>query len=332
MIREWRGISAETFRDEIAAAERPAVLRGLVRDWPVVRAGSQSPRLLSDYLLRFDSGLAAKTLVGPPAIKGRFFYNDDLKSLNFERREENLRPALERLLAHLDDPDPPALAIQAASARDYLPGFADENRNPILGAEIGPRLWIGNRITVATHFDPMLNIACVAAGRRRFTLFPPEQIGNLYIGPLDLTPAGAPVSLVSVTDPELERFPRYSQARAACETAELEPGDAIFIPYLWWHHVESLDPFNVLVNYWWDPAPSASIKPFVSIFHAMAAVAGLPPDQRRAWRAFFDHYVFRLDAEPGAHLPQDSQGLIAAMSPGLAKRIRAMLLDMLKQP
>ena len=34
-------------------------------------------------------------------------------------------------------------------------------------------------------------------------------------------------------------------------SAELQPGDAIFIPSLWWHQVESLSAVNGLVNYWW---------------------------------------------------------------------------------
>jgi hypothetical protein len=172
----------------------------------------------------------------------------------------------------------------------------------------------------------------VAAGRRRFTLFPPEQISNLYIGPLDLTPAGAPVSLVSVTRPEFDRYPRFGHALAAAQSAELEPGDAIYIPYLWWHHVESLERFNVLVNYWWDPAPAAHAKPFVSIFHAMLAISALPADQRRAWRAHFDHYVFRLEGEPGAHLPAASQGLVAPMTPELARQMQTMLADSFRRP
>ena len=45
----------------------------------------------------------------------------------------------------------------------------------------------------------------MVAGRRRFTLFPPEQVANLYIGPLDLTPAGQPVSLVDQAQPDLVR-------------------------------------------------------------------------------------------------------------------------------
>ena len=76
-----------------------------------------------------------------------------------------------------------------------------------------PRIWLGNAITTPTHLDEWNNIGCVVAGRRRFTLFPPEQIANLYIGPLDFAPTGAPMSLVSLHEPDFERFPRF-RARA----------------------------------------------------------------------------------------------------------------------
>ena len=55
---------------------------------------------------------------------------------------------------------------------------------------VPPRLWLGNAIKVATHYDQMENIGIVVTGRRRFTLFPPEQVANLYMGPIELTPAG----------------------------------------------------------------------------------------------------------------------------------------------
>ena len=253
------------------------------------------------------------------------------RSLNFERKEEPFRAALDRLLAHLEDDEPPAIAVQAAAAPDYLPGFAHQNENPLLDAAVAPRLWIGNATTVATHFDPLENIACVAAGRRRFTLFPPDQASNLYIGPFEMTPAGAPVSMVSVPVPDFDRYPRFRDALTSACVAELEPGDAIYIPYLWWHHVESLGRFNLLVNYWWNGAPAGLAAPFDSIFHGMMAISALPPEQRKAWRALFDHYVFRLGGEPAAHLPPDRQGIAAPMTPDLARRMKAMLLNTLSR-
>ncbi len=109
---------------------------------------------------------------------------------------------------------------------------------PLMDADVRPRLWLGNAFLTPAHIDELDNLACVVAGRRRFTLFPPEQVRNLYIGLLDSTPAGAPVSMVSLKAPDFERYPRR-EALAASRVTELEPGDALFIPAVWWHHVES---------------------------------------------------------------------------------------------
>jgi ribosomal protein L16 Arg81 hydroxylase len=98
-------------------------------------------------------------------------------------------------------------------------------------------MWIGNRAMIAAHFDNNYNIACVVSGRRRFTVFPPEQVSNLYIGPLLRTPGGSPISTVDLRDPDYTKYPKFAQALESAEEAELEPGDAIYIPILWWHGV-----------------------------------------------------------------------------------------------
>src|SRR6185295_10671014 len=100
-----------------------------------------------------------------------------------------------------------------------------------------------NRTRIAAHHDLPDNLACVVAGRRRFTLFPPEQLNNLYVGPLDFTPAGQPISRVDIDTPDLETYPRFAEALNAARRAELGPGDAVYIPALWWHDVLSLEDF-----------------------------------------------------------------------------------------
>jgi hypothetical protein len=75
-----------------------------------------------------------------------------------------------------------------------------------------PSIWIGNRTIASCHYDAPNNLACCAIGRRRFTLFPPEQIFNLYPGPLDATPGGQAVSVVEFANPDLEKYPRFSRS------------------------------------------------------------------------------------------------------------------------
>src|ERR1700733_1554025 len=329
--QEWRNVDAATFHNEIRPRNRPAVLRGLVKDWPAVRASSLSERALSDYIARFDGGRPVETLIGDASIKGRFFYRDGLKTLNFERRQEQIGTTIERLLSLPPDASAPAIFIQSASIPDFLPDFARDNAIDLVGPAVIPRIWIGNSVTVTTHYDLSPNIACVVGGRRTFTFFPPEEIRNLYVGPIHFTLAGQPVSMVSLDEPDFDRYPRFEQALAAAQVAELEPGDAVYIPYFWWHHVKSLERFNVLVNYWWNDSESASGSPYDCLLHAFLSLRHLPENQRAAWRAVFDHYVFQTGGDPVAHLPPDSRGALGAMTPELAAQIKAGLLRRLNR-
>jgi hypothetical protein len=108
--------------------------------------------------------------------------------------------------------------------------------------------------------------------------------------------------------------------------AELGPGDALFVPSLWWHHVEGLAPFNVLVNYWWRDAPAFLGKPEDALLHAILAVRDLPEPDKARWRAVFEHYVFENGAEVAMHLPEEARGILAPLTPETAGRIRAKLL------
>lgn len=325
-LPERADVDRAAFEREIVPAYRPVVLRGLANSWPAVVAARSSPAALAAYLAGFDSGAPVEAFVGPPGMQGRYFYNSDLRGFNFQRTKGRLDEAVAFLLRGVEDPAAPSFYIGATPTPLTLPGFDAANAMDLFepGAAV-PRAWIGNRSSIAPHFDVSDNIAVVVAGRRRFTLFPPEQLANLYIGPLDHTMAGQPASLVSLHDPDLERFPRFPQAMAAAMSAELEPGDAIFIPSLWWHQVEALAPFNMLINYWVDPPLDAG-SPFDAMVHGILAIAALEPPRRAAWARFFDHYVFRPDRDPAEHLAPEQRGILAHPTPALRDRIRLFLL------
>jgi hypothetical protein len=300
------------------------VFKDLIKDWPAVHAGTRSARALGDYLRGFDRGKPVAVLEGPPSIRGHFFYRDDMRGLNFERRPATISATIERLLAQQQDADQPALYVESTPTPEFLPAFAEANPNPLLPASVTPRIWVGNQLIAQTHFDLSNNIACVVGGRRRFTLFPPEQLPNLYVGPLEFNISGPPISMVSLRNPDLARFPRFAEALAASRSAELEPGDALFIPFGWWHHVESLTPFNVLVNYWWNDAPRAGAA-FDSLLHAVLTLRDLPPGQREVWRGLFENYVFKSGDEAMAHLPREQRGILGPATPERNEAIRAIL-------
>jgi hypothetical protein len=329
-IKEWHDVDRHVFETEIFPGNQPAVMKSLVRHWPAVQAGTRSPADLASYIKQFDTGGAVNGAVGHPRINGRFFYSDDLKGFNFEHRKVSVSAALDTLVSLVADPEPPAIALQAIPVPDILPEFRDHNPMPLLDGHIAPRVWLGNRARIAAHFDNNHNIACVVSGTRRFTVFPPEQVGNLYIGPLLRTPGGSPISMVDLVEPDYSRFPKFGEALDSAQQAVLEPGDAVFIPILWWHGVEALDPLNTLVNYWWNDAESGRDKPFLSLVHSMLLLSKLPAAQRESWRALFDYFVFHTDGDPGAHLPRDAQDLQRTLTPEERDQVKALLAEHLK--
>ena len=191
-------------------------------------------------------------------------------------------------------------------------------------------LWLGGRTRTAAHWDVPQNLACVVLGRRRFTVFPPEQVRNLYVGPLDFTLAGQPTSLVDFAAPDLQRFPLFREAMAAASVAELEPGDALYLPSLWWHHVESLDPVGAMMNFWWRDGPPWLMTPLFTLFHALLTLRDLPGPERAAWRTFFDHYIFEANGDPMAHLPPAARGVFGEMTPERMRRLKTLLAGPLR--
>jgi hypothetical protein len=248
----------EEFQAEILPGGQPMVLRGVARDWPLVIAAREDPHKAMSLLERGTNARETGVLRADPAVEGRFHYASDVRSFNFIRGQGNVAGIIAGLREQENSYRPFAMAAQSMIAERHFPGFTRSHPMPLVPSKAAPRLWIGNAAKVATHNDAIDNVAVVAAGRRRFTLFPPSAEADLYMGPDDPTPAGTRISMVHVTAPDLDRYPRFAVALESALEAELAPGDAIFIPRNWYHHVEALDRFNVLVNYWWDADENAA--------------------------------------------------------------------------
>jgi hypothetical protein len=332
-IDEIGPLDSARFDAEVRPAHRPVVMRGLASHWPLVEAGRRSPEAAMAYLTALDSGQPTDVMVAPPSERGRFFYRPDMRGFNFKRDKATLTQLAAHLLQVAAEAEPAGIYAGATATATHLPRFDAENPFALGDGkpDVQSRVWLGNATQVATHFDLSDNFAVVALGRRRFTLFPPEATGDLYVGPLDVTIAGQPVSMVDPLAPVLERYPRFGAARELAVTAELGPGDALFVPALWWHHVAATEPVNVLVNYWHNDVARGG--GFLALVHALLAIRDLPAGQRRAWRHWFDHFVFDDEAPHAAvHLPPHARSVTGPASPERDEVIRQFLLKVLGGP
>ncbi|PUA27995.1 MAG: hypothetical protein B0W54_15955 [Cellvibrio sp. 79] len=332
-IPEYKNLTSAQFYEEIVPRQQPVVIRNFCAHWPLVSAAKITAKELVAYLLRFYSGKKASILLGHPDIKGRFFYTDDMEGLNYIKGEERLDLFLGRLLDLVDKETYPAISIQNVLLSDVLPGLVNDNSSDFF-PYVEPRLWLGNQATVSTHYDGSDNLACVVAGRRRFTLFAPEQVANLYPGSLNFTPAGAPVSLVNLHEPDFDRYPLFKIALDNAWSAELYPGDAIFIPMLWWHHVDSLEKVNGLINYWWNGSAAkngVTPTPLDSLNIAIMAMRKLSSAQRSAWKAMFDHYLFKEGVDPVSYIPEHCQHVLGDISPQEEREMKDYFIEKLKQ-
>ena len=318
-VDERTDVTAESFVRDIVAAARPVLLKGLVAHWPVVGHARTSPQAAADYIKAMDAGHPASVLEAGGDVQGRFAYGPDLPDFNFNRQRKSVSASIDQIMALADQPNPAAVYVQSTSTVQYLPRFAAENPNPLLAPDIAPRIWISNRTTAPTHNDNDYNLACVVAGRRRFTLFPPDQVTNLYIGPLEHTPSGRAISMASLEDPDFEKFPKFRDAIAVAQVCELEAGDALYIPRYWWHHVQSLDGFNVLINYWWGMPANPLENPVLCYFDAILALKDLPEAERAYWKTMFDHYIFHSQGDPVAHIPEQHRGALGPHTPEIRK-------------
>ncbi|MFP5434580.1 MAG: cupin-like domain-containing protein [Alphaproteobacteria bacterium] len=313
----------------LAQACRPIVIRGVCSDWPAMQMSVQSNDAVLAYLARFDSGSTAEYFAGPPNLCGRYHYGDGPGGFNFARETIAVRQAIARIAANAQDAGEIGY-LGSLPTDHHFPGFAEANPCALLPPNVRPRIWLGNASTVACHYDTYDNLACAVAGRRRFTLYPPDAIGDLYAGPIDHTLSGQPISLATGAASDDPQYPRFAAARARAVMVELAPGDALYLPKLWWHQVEALDPVNILVNYWWDGFSAGPDAPHTAMLLAMIAIAERPAAERDAWRAYFDHYVFRPDGHPLAHMPDAQHGVLGPLGQGNYGRIRALVMRLLR--
>jgi hypothetical protein len=336
-ILELEGITPQSIPyEELFSLEQPVILRGLVKDWPLVKLGQQSPEKVMQQLEQDYSQRPMLVYKGGPEIKARFTYDQSCTGFNFSSERSTIPEVFETIRNQMPQEEHDYLYINSLRLDEGFPGLSQshqlkfehpefENNQPVA------KIWLGTESVAAAHFDQPKNIACCVVGKRRFTLFPPEQIHNLYPGPLTPTPGGQVVTLANLSKPNFIRFPRLQEALAHAYIADLEPGDGLYYPSMWWHEVEAFDRFNAMVNFWWMTAAPYMGSPMDVLSHAMMSLRDRPIKEKEAWKALFDYYIFDDPEQVREHLPTESQGALASMDDNTARRLRSMLRNNLNR-
>ncbi|MEL7283375.1 MAG: cupin-like domain-containing protein [Pseudomonadota bacterium] len=323
-VKVVEGVTRASFDAEIRSAGQPVIMKGLVKSWPAVIDASRSINDAANHLKDLDVGVSVPTFIAPPHVHGRYFYTDDMSRFNFESRQVPFRSILDKLLEQQNETAPLGIYAGASPTVQTLPRFAEINPMTLVDAQTIPKVWVGNSSKVAPHFDVSENIACVVSGKRRFVIFPPDQIGNLYVGPIDYNMAGQPASLVDINAIDLAKYPRFDAAAQSAMVADLEPGDAVYLPSLWWHYVESTGPLNILVNYWFDHLKHGS--PMNVLALALLVMRDLPQNDRSAWQEVFQHYIFGDDAPTAVeHIPPRFRGVLDQPSQERDHKVKTFL-------
>jgi hypothetical protein len=229
---------SEPPRDALArlrTTQRPAVLVGAARQWPAIS------RWTPTYFRERFGELRVRATVNLPAEGVPY-----LLPAGDHKRELSMA----EFITMLESADRACYVDQAPLGG--FPGLAEELGIAELGLD-GPvnttNLWFGSAGTRSgLHNDGGDNLIVQVVGRKRVLLVAPEEARNVYPMRMDFTK-----SAVDPEHPDLSSFPRFEKA-TVLETT-LEPGDALFLPRFWWHHLTSLER-AISINHWHGKMPS----------------------------------------------------------------------------
>lgn len=149
-------------------------------------------------------------------------------------------------------------ALSEVNARKYradfwndfaeIAGYLDKNAIPIPEDRWHSsilRMSSGRGLCLWTHYDVMSNFLIQIRGWKKVTLWPPSDLPNLYI-------QGS--SSVADLDDQVN-YPKLSRCNPV--QVMLGPGDVLFIPALWFHHIECVgEEWSLALNVFWRDLPS----------------------------------------------------------------------------
>lgn len=225
LIDRVKTISPEDFRKEYFKPRKPVVISDLSQDWPALKKWNW------DYFI---------SLVGHEKVG---LYNNSRADANTEVNGYDEEMLFGDYLEMVKK-GPVQLRIFLFNIFKYAPQLVEDFTWPdhlIKGLmKKFPMLFVGGEGSVAhMHYDIDLShiFHTQFAGRKRVLLFENDQSPLIYRMPLTVESAADFVNWENGLDEKT--FPAIQYAKGF--TAVLEPGETLFMPAGYWHHMQYMD-------------------------------------------------------------------------------------------
>lgn len=218
--------SREEFVNRFVSMNRPVILQGAMEEWPAYQK----------WDLDYFNQSHGETLIS--IQDGRESDPHYERNQKFFRRECRFADFIARLKATESSNDFYMTAGNMGQHRETLARiFADSDSVNIgdgyLRGDAEGSLWIGPKGTITPlHFDMVNNLFCQIRGRKRVRLVPSWSLPWVYND-------YHVYSDVDAANPDFTVHPLFENATVF--DFIVNPGEILFIPVGWWHHLVSLD-------------------------------------------------------------------------------------------
>lgn len=219
-------VAADEFFARYFAGNRPVVLTDVVTHWPAYQ--TWCPAYFRDRFGHLDIEI----------VSGRASDSDYDRNFDAHREQTDMATFVDRVVAAGDSNDLYLIARNNLMMREAFSALTgdiviDESIFDPALLDNGTSLWFGPAGTITPlHHDTTNILFCQIHGRKRISLISPWHTELLRA-------ADGFYSTYDLESHETRRM--FEDAGIATLDVTLEPGEALFIPVGWWHHVKALD-------------------------------------------------------------------------------------------
>ena len=219
-IRRVEEIEPRDFFEHFYAANRPVVMTGLVDHWPALGLWSL------DYL-------ADKVGDAPVELQGERSSAEDYElAKDRHKRVVRMRDVIAAIRSADQSNDFYVTAYNDTVNKQTLGALWDDIGDISILRPTGARegfFWFGPKGTLTPfHHDLTNNLLVQVMGRKRVRMVPSWEVGRMRN------------SIHCFSDRSPDEWEHGEDLPPLLECT-IGPGDAVFLPIGWWHHVEALD-------------------------------------------------------------------------------------------